>query len=298
MQGTGLSVAELLLMFQYVACRINTIPYGIKNKYSYILRGNELLIFICPADWMMYQAPNSLDFTSFENSRGQAIKSTVDKLETMEEFRKEEFMKLLNKQYSNVCLKNPKRIKVNLIVLVRNIANEPKREPLKLARIEKIHDSRDNTQRVVTLTYHSVEHNKDGDWIGTPERVDRSINDLVLVDNALYESMLNPSIIKEKNPLENNEKKEEMNQEKDKNDEIRYAESENNENNGIRNDENNRLEKDDSENDENDENDDSRNDENDESGNNENDENDKTRNDEVRINESSDRDENLQGVRR
>ena len=26
MQGAGLSVAELLLMFQYVACRINTIP--------------------------------------------------------------------------------------------------------------------------------------------------------------------------------------------------------------------------------------------------------------------------------
>ena len=29
MQRTGLSVAELLLMFQYVACRINKIPYGI-----------------------------------------------------------------------------------------------------------------------------------------------------------------------------------------------------------------------------------------------------------------------------
>ena len=74
----------------------------------------------------------------------------------MEEFRKEELMKVLNKQYSNVCLENPKRVKLNSVVLVRNIANEPKREPLKLARIEKIHDSRDNTQRVVTLTYHNV----------------------------------------------------------------------------------------------------------------------------------------------
>ena len=160
-------------------------------------------MFICPADWMLFQAPKSLDFTSIENTRGQAIKSTIDKIETMEEFRKEEFMKLLNKQYSNVCLENPKRVKVNSIVLVRNIANEPKREPLKLARIEKIHDSRDSTQRVVTLTYHNVKQNKDGDWIGTPVRVDRSINDLVLVDDALNESMLNPSIIKEKNTLEN-----------------------------------------------------------------------------------------------
>ena len=104
----------------------------------------------------MFQAPKSLDFTSIENTRGQAIKSTIDKLETMEEFRKEEFMKVLNKQYSNVSLENPKLVKLNSVVLVRNIANEPKREPLIHARIEKIHDSRDNTQRVVTLTYHNV----------------------------------------------------------------------------------------------------------------------------------------------
>ena len=95
MQRTGLSVAELLLMFQYVACRINKIPYGIKNIHTYseekiqkLRQGNELITFICPADWMMFQVPNSLDFTSLENSRGQAIKSTIDKLETMEEFRK------------------------------------------------------------------------------------------------------------------------------------------------------------------------------------------------------------------
>ena len=31
MQGTGMSVSDISLMFQYVACRINTIPYGVKN---------------------------------------------------------------------------------------------------------------------------------------------------------------------------------------------------------------------------------------------------------------------------
>ena len=41
--------------------------------------------------------------------------------------------------------------------------------------------------------------NKDGEWIGTPVRVKRSINDLVIVDNALNDSMLNPKIMKERN---------------------------------------------------------------------------------------------------
>ena len=35
MQGTGLSVAEIILMFRYVACRINNIPYGVKNIHTY-----------------------------------------------------------------------------------------------------------------------------------------------------------------------------------------------------------------------------------------------------------------------
>ena len=147
---------------------------------------------------MMFQAHKGLDFTSIKNTRGQAIKSTIEKLETMEEFRTEELMKVLHKQYSNVCLESSKRVRLNSVVLVKNIANKPKREPLKIARIEKIHDSRDNTQRVVTLTYHNVRQNKDGDWVGTPVRVDRSISDLILVDDALNESMLNPSILKEK----------------------------------------------------------------------------------------------------
>ena len=56
--------------------------------------------------------------------------------------------------------------------------------------------------------------------------------------------MLNPSIIKDKNPLDNDEKKEEINQEKDNNDEIRNNEnnengdSENDDYNDLRNDEN------------------------------------------------------------
>ena len=38
--------------------------------------------------------------------------------------------------------------------------------------------------------------NKDGEWVGTPIQVERSINDLVLVDNALNDSMLNLRISK------------------------------------------------------------------------------------------------------
>ena len=187
----GVTVAELVLMFQYIACKINKIPFGIKNIHTYseekiqnLRQGTELITFVCPTDWMMFQVPNGLDFTSLENSRGEAIMSTVEKLEAMEEFRKGELLSLLNKQYPNVSLENPKKVKLNSVVLVRNIANESKREPLKLARIVEIHDSRDKTQRVVTLTYHNVKKNKDGEWIGKPVKVDRSINDLILVDNA------------------------------------------------------------------------------------------------------------------
>ena len=74
-QGTGLSVSDMSLMFQYVACRINTIPYGVKNINTYseekiqnLREGAELITFISPADWMMFQAPKGLDFTSIKNT--------------------------------------------------------------------------------------------------------------------------------------------------------------------------------------------------------------------------------------
>ena len=125
-----------------------------------------------------------------------AIKSTVDKLETLDEFRTNEMMKVLNKQYDNVCLESSNRLKINSVVLIRNIANETKREPLKIARVEEIKESRDNAQRVVVVTYHNVGINKKGNWIGTPVTVERSVNDLVLVDDALNESMLKPELLK------------------------------------------------------------------------------------------------------
>ena len=96
----------------------------------------------------------------------------------------------------------------NSIVLVRNIGNEPIREPLKFVRIDKIHGSRDNAQRVVTLTYNNVRMNKDGEWIGTPIQVERSINDLVIVDNALNDSMLNSRTSKAKESEKEKQRKE------------------------------------------------------------------------------------------
>ena len=143
----------------------------------------------------MFQVPSGIDFTSLKNSRGEAVMSTIEKLEVMKEFRKREFLELLNKQYSGMQLTEPEKVRENAVVLIRNIANEPKREPLKLARILKVHDSRDEAQRVATLTYNNVKQRKDGTWIGTPITVDRSINDIIPVDKALNESMLNPNII-------------------------------------------------------------------------------------------------------
>ena len=204
MQGTGLMVAEIILMFQYVACKINNIPYGVKNIHTYsedkiekLRQNEELIMFIRPADWMLFQTPNGLDFRSIESTRGKAIRTTMDKLDTMKEFRKDEIFELLNNQYPNMELQVPKEVKVNSIVLIRNIGNENKREPLKFARVKSIKKSRDNAQRVVTLTYNNIKLNKKGDWIGTPVTVDRSVNDLILVDNALSDSMLGPRVKKD-----------------------------------------------------------------------------------------------------
>ena len=146
----------------------------------------------------MFQVPNGLDFTSLENNRGEAVKSTIEKLEVMKEFRKGEFLNLLNKQYSGMQLTEPRKVKENSVVLIRNIANESKREPMKFARIVKINDSRDETQRILTLTYNNIKQRKDGTWIGTPITVERSINDIIPVDKALNESMLNPGILANK----------------------------------------------------------------------------------------------------
>ena len=48
--------------------------------------------------------------------------------------------------------------------------------------------------RVVVVTYHNISLNKKGEWIGTPVTVERCVNDLVLVDDALDESMLDPKL--------------------------------------------------------------------------------------------------------
>ena len=80
------------------------------------------------------------------------------------------------------------------MVLLKNIANEAKREPLKLARIEEIKESRDGTQRVVVVTYQNVNLNKKGEWIGNPVTVERCVSDVILVHNALNKSMLNPKL--------------------------------------------------------------------------------------------------------
>ena len=98
-----------------------------------------MITFISPADWMMFQAPKGLDFTSIKNTRGQAIKSTIEKLETMEEFRTEELMKVLNKQYSNVCLESSNRVKLNSVVLVRRLQGLKKFMNQEIIRKESLH---------------------------------------------------------------------------------------------------------------------------------------------------------------
>ena len=172
MQCAGMSVSDLSLMFKYVACKINAIPYAVKNINTYsdskiqeLRQGSELITFISPADWMMFQAPKEIDFRSLQNTLGTAIKNTVDKLEVLDEFRTNEMMNVINKQYDNVCLEASNKLKINSVVLLKNIANEAKREPLRLARIEEIKKSRDGTQRVVVVTYHNTNLNKYGEWV-------------------------------------------------------------------------------------------------------------------------------------
>ena len=152
-------------------------------------------MFICPADWTMFQVPGGIEFSSLKNNRGEAIKSTIEKLEIMKEFREHELLSILNKQYSGMNFKEPRKVEKNSVVLLRNIANESKREPMKLARVLQINESKDNAQRILTLEYNNIKKNKDGDWIGTSKIVERSINDVIPVDKAVNESMLNPTIL-------------------------------------------------------------------------------------------------------
>ena len=93
-------------------------------------------------------------------------------------------------------LKEPRKLEINSVVLLRNIANESKREPMRFARVLQINESKDNAQRILTLEYNNVKKKKDGSWIGIPKIVERSINDVIPIDNAVNDSMLNPSILK------------------------------------------------------------------------------------------------------
>merc|ERR1712198_739212 len=173
---------------------------GIRNINTYsegrieeIRNSSELVMFICPADWMMFQVPGGMEFSSLKNNRGEAIKRIIEKLEIMKEFRENELLNILNKQYSGMNFKEPEKVEMNSVVLLRNIANESKREPMKLARVLQINESKDNAQRILTLEYNNIKKNKEGIWIGTPKTVERSINDVIPIDKAINESLLNLS---------------------------------------------------------------------------------------------------------
>merc|ERR1711872_27543 len=203
MQAARVSVTELTLMFQYIASKLNRIPYGIRNINTYsegkieeVRNSSELVMFICPADWMMFQVPGGMEFFSLKNNRGEAIKSIIEKLEIMKEFRENELLNILNKQYSGMNFKEPEKVEPNSVVLLRNIANESKREPMKFARVLQINESKDNAQRILTLEYNNIRKNKEGIWIGTPVIVERSINDVIPIDRAMNESVMNLSVSK------------------------------------------------------------------------------------------------------
>ena len=48
--------------------------------------------------------------------------------------------------------------------------------------------------RVVVVTYQNINLNKKGEWIGNQVTVERCVSDVILVDDALNESMLNPKL--------------------------------------------------------------------------------------------------------
>ena len=125
-----------------------------------------MIDFIRPIDLMMFAAPRGIDFRSLRDSSGSQIKDTIDKLKLLKEFRNDELMKTINKQYDGVSLVASNRLKVNSVVLLRHINTETKREPLRLARVSEKHTSRDGSQRVVVVTYHNIHQNRRGEWVG------------------------------------------------------------------------------------------------------------------------------------
>ena len=55
------------------------------------------------------------------------------------------------------------------------------------------------------MTYHSVSINKKGEWIGTPTRVERCVKDVILVDTALNDSILNSKVVEDNTPGDSEE---------------------------------------------------------------------------------------------
>jgi len=170
MQGAGMSITNMSLMFQYMAFQLNTIPYGIRNINSFsetkmqeLRQAPELLSFIRPADWLLFTAPKGVDFRSIQNNLESPVKTAMDKLNALQNIRNNELLDVINEQYCNVNLETSNKLKVNSVVLLKNIANEPKCEPLKLARVNEIKKSRDGSQRVIGVTYHNVSINKKGE---------------------------------------------------------------------------------------------------------------------------------------
>ena len=109
MQQARMSVTDISLMFQYVAHRLNSVPYGVRNINSYssekmenLRQESELINFIRPADWMMFQAPLGINFRSLRDSSGTPIRDSIDKLETLHTFRNQEMLATITEQYRGV----------------------------------------------------------------------------------------------------------------------------------------------------------------------------------------------------
>ena len=107
-----------------------------------------MIDFIRPSDWLMFAAPRGIDFRSLRDSSGFPTKDTIDKSKMLNEFREEELMETINKQYEGVSLTASNKLNMNSVVLLRHINTEPKREPLRLARVTEIDTSRDGGSHI------------------------------------------------------------------------------------------------------------------------------------------------------